>query len=666
MAGKVVTFNAKSGDIPLRGTTGLIKLTKLECQVEQPTPYETSNPRARIYIEGPRNSPATTISLGIIISIECITTGLSVNNKAFIVSKTNALETTVKLYSDWIDLGAAFKHTTGLDKYQCKFSGNYLLPYSYTTFKNEQLYWEKEYSITSYTNNTNYGSPPGLSATRSTAGKTITITSKHKTGYYMSSVVVKHENAPATTVPVKNNTFVMPKANVFVVATYSPNQPLSTATSPTINGNTSATIKYGTTFILKWKEVPNANSYHEYTYPKNGTSSVYNTPCGKTTQGSFGNWDKSSIGNSYWYYIVPEDSTGKYPSPSITSCGKAEILVAGAVYLYDLNGNIISGWNGKLATSWNKSQVSYQPSEYNTIRWFTGKNKTGTEYENYSLSQFRNTGTLTLYAYATKKQYTVTFDAQGGTCSPTSKVVDINTDLNLATATTITSIPQGKSFSGWSKSAGGSIISGSIKITSNIKLYAVWVQNYNVSYNLNPATLITGTTLTTVPPSISGGEKKKDVDFPISDTTPTMNGHTFLYWRDSSGTTYPVGGTYIKDDGTVLTAIWSSNTYNLTFCTPTNGPGPTITSDVATFNQNYILPDIPPHDDTLWTPKSPFWLVKNGNTSVSYQVGANLPMIYANDDTTITPQWTQITYWRYGRLWIYVPEEGGFNSGVNN
>lgn len=90
------------------------------------------------------------------------------------------------------------------------------------------------------------------------------------------------------------------------------------------------------------------------------------------------------------------------------------------------------------------------------------------------------------------------------------------------------------------------------------RFYCQWSKKqYAVSYN------------------VGGGDnapsdqvKNHGEDLTLSSTVPTWTGHTFVSWNteaDGTGTSFSPGGTFNIDASTTLYAIWSVNTFTVTF-----------------------------------------------------------------------------------------------------
>ncbi|MDR2246969.1 MAG: InlB B-repeat-containing protein [Treponema sp.] len=110
-------------------------------------------------------------------------------------------------------------------------------------------------------------------------------------------------------------------------------------------------------------------------------------------------------------------------------------------------------------------------SEYSFDGWYTAKNGGGSRL--YATSAI--TEDITVYAKWTVVQYTVTFDADGGTPATQTKVVNSGDSIG---SENMPSEPakSGYSFNGWytAKNGGGAQFTGETTITGNRTVYAYW------------------------------------------------------------------------------------------------------------------------------------------------------------------------------------------------
>ena len=165
-----------------------------------------------------------------------------------------------------------------------------------------------------------------------------------------------------------------------------------------------------------------------------------------------------------------------------------------------------------------------------------------------------------------RKEYTITYNANGGTGAPASQTKVYGYDLTLSdTVPTRT----GYNFVGWG--------TYSTDTTSNYDpgatytadtgrtLYAIWESNapktYTVSYNANGGT-----------GAPSSQTKTHDVTLTLSYTKPTRSGYTFKGWSTTSGTIqavkYAAGGSYVDNASVTLYAVWQENaatTYTVSY-----------------------------------------------------------------------------------------------------
>ena len=147
-------------------------------------------------------------------------------------------------------------------------------------------------------------------------------------------------------------------------------------------------------------------------------------------------------------------------------------------------------------------------------------------------------------------EYTLTYDANGGTVSIDTQDIKYGTNFTLASANR-----PGYSFGGWYD---GSIklTSGEWKYTRDITVKAKWIpNNYFITYYLNG-----GANSAYNPSNYDTGDS-------ITLREPTKKGYTFLGWT-YSGVTEPTKNVVIASGeygNKAYTAKWQANEYTLTF-----------------------------------------------------------------------------------------------------
>ena len=166
--------------------------------------------------------------------------------------------------------------------------------------------------------------------------------------------------------------------------------------------------------------------------------------------------------------------------------------------------------------------------------------------------------------------YTVTFNPNGGTVSPTSKTVTNGKaygELPIAER-------EGYNFEGWyTASDGGTRITAETvaELTADQTLYAHWKKasgSYTVTYDVNGAsdTVPSQTKEETVPLTLTKYKPTwkitiyYDANGGTVSSTKKVLSFTFKSWntkRDGSGTTYWSGATYNEDEDVTLYAQWT-------------------------------------------------------------------------------------------------------------
>lgn len=176
----------------------------------------------------------------------------------------------------------------------------------------------------------------------------------------------------------------------------------------------------------------------------------------------------------------------------------------------------------------------------------------------------------------TYKNYTVTWDGNGGTPSKSSSSFHYNNALGTLPTATRT----GYTFKGWSTSKTGTVnVSTTTKVTANVTYYAIWtINSYTWTFDANGGTgdttktLNYNATLSTLPTA--------------SRASTAANNYTFAGWFDTDAST---GGTQLTTSTKCTSnktwyARWTASTrqYKLTV---TAGTGGTV-SGGGTYNYN--------------------------------------------------------------------------------
>ena len=206
---------------------------------------------------------------------------------------------------------------------------------------------------------------------------------------------------------------------------------------------------------------------------------------------------------------------------------------------------------------------SFTRTGYTFAGWNRNADGTGTSYsDKQSVSNLTTTsgGTVTLYAKWTANKYTVTFKANGGPGSDTTKEVTYGSQYGSLPTPTY----GGNTFNGWYTAAtGGSKVTSTTTVATaqNHNLYAHWTANtYTVTLDKQSGTGGTDSVTATY-----------NAAMPALESLPTRTGYAFNgYYDAASGGTqyYKADGasakTWDKTGAQTLYAQWTANTYTVT------------------------------------------------------------------------------------------------------
>lgn len=151
------------------------------------------------------------------------------------------------------------------------------------------------------------------------------------------------------------------------------------------------------------------------------------------------------------------------------------------------------------------------------------------------------------------KEYTISFNSNGGTGAPASQTKYHGTALTLPETIPTRS---GYTFKGWGTSSTDTTVDyqpgGNYTGNADRTLYAIWesnaVKTYTVRYNANGGI-----------GAPSSQTKTHGVALTLSSVRPTRSGYKFLGWGLSSSASMPAydpGETYLKNINTTLYAVW--------------------------------------------------------------------------------------------------------------
>ena len=208
-------------------------------------------------------------------------------------------------------------------------------------------------------------------------------------------------------------------------------------------------------------------------------------------------------------------------------------------------------------TSQKLSKNTFTRNGYNFIEWTTNADGTGTAYSNQQ--EINITKNMTLYAKWKAKEYTVTFNANGGSGTMSKQVFTHGISQKLSKNTFTRN---GYDFIGWTTNADGTGTSytneQSISITGNKILYAKWkAKEYTVTFNANGGS-----------GSMSNQVFTYGISQKLSKNTFTRNGYDFVGWTtnaDGTGTSYTNEQSISITGNKTLYAKWKVKEFTVTF-----------------------------------------------------------------------------------------------------
>jgi uncharacterized repeat protein (TIGR02543 family) len=419
-------------------------------------------------------------------------------------------------------------------------AGTFTMPASNTTLF-------AKWTINSYTilYNVNGGTGGPSGSETGNTGSTVTVsnTDPTRTGYTFTGWNTSCDGTGTSY--VAGATFAMPVGGGTLCAQWAPI--ISYIITYFANGGTSA---------------PSAQAEAE-----NATATVSSVGSMSRTGHTFTGWNtladgtgtSRAVGSTF---TMPNSNVALYAQWSVTAYNLS----------YDVNGG-----SGSVATQTGNSgsvitvnATAPTRSGYTFISWTTAANGTGDSYAPATSFTVPAANT-TLYAQWNINSFTLAYDANGGSNSPTNASTAFNASVTAAAVGSMTR--PGYTFTGWNSAANGSgtnYIAGTTTFTmpaNNITLYAQWAPaSFLLTYNANSGTAA---------PSAQGS--LVDATVTVSATAPTRTGFTFVGWTenaDGTGTAYAASSTFtMPPNNLTIYAKWTAITYTLTYVGNGNSGG---------------------------------------------------------------------------------------------
>lgn len=228
-----------------------------------------------------------------------------------------------------------------------------------------------------------------------------------------------------------------------------------------------------------------------------------------------------------------------------------------------------------------------------------------------------------------RASYKVTLNANGGSGGTASLTKWYGESLSLTSGVT-NPTRSGYTFAGWYENSSGT---GS-KITSYTgnaakTYYAKWTPNtYTMTYKANGG---------------SGSDQTQTKTHAVDATvkaasTFSRTGYTFASWNtkaDGTGTTYSAGSKYTTNAAVTLYAIWTINTWTVSY-NGNNATGGSTASQTKTYNKALTLRT---NGFTRTNYSFVNWNTASNGSGTSYAAGGTLPA-NVNNTVTLYAQWS--------------------------
>ena len=202
-----------------------------------------------------------------------------------------------------------------------------------------------------------------------------------------------------------------------------------------------------------------------------------------------------------------------------------------------------------------------QRSGYTFAGWADNAQRTGRIYvsgDTYPVQA----NDVNFYAAWTPKTYEITYDANGGSGSPSMTSDSYTVGSSVARLALVgTMAKSGYIFGGWATQAVGTAISDSFTVTSNTTLYAQWnIAGFTLTYNLDGGT-------GTIPEPTAVNYLQQFNLAPSTGLTKTLgvnDSYAFVAWSANSATYTPGQSLFMPAADITFTATWT-RIYNVTY-----------------------------------------------------------------------------------------------------
>ena len=340
------------------------------------------------------------------------------------------------------------------------------------------------------------------------------------------------------------------------------------------------------------------------------------------------NYDAFNYCNTNIYYNGTESQWNQVDKTGIRRNNILSIAFLKNIISYNANGGT-NAPEAQVKTHGETLKLSDNIPErqgYAFMGWATSDNTNIVAYS--SGADYLTDEDVVLYA-VWKEEYTISYNANGGSNAPDSQIKLNGNDLTISD---IIPTRNGYDFLGWSETQNATTADyqagGTYTKEGNTVLYAVWQPHtYTITYNANGGSGAPNSQI-----------KTHDISLTLSNTQPTRNGYSFVGWAESSTATnidYTAGAEYTKEGNAILYAVWRE-IYTVNY--DANGGSGAPESQIKTKNVTLILSSTEPTREGY---KFEGWATEKNVKRVDYLPGATYTEEYG---TTLYAVWIAETY----------------------
>ncbi len=230
---------------------------------------------------------------------------------------------------------------------------------------------------------------------------------------------------------------------------------------------------------------------------------------------------------------------------------------AGASYTANAAATLYAQWTSSVTTA-EVTLPTPTRNGYEFLGWGTASTSTSGVTGSYT-----PTGNVTLYAVWRAVEYTIAYEANGGTGAPESQTKTHDIALTLSTETPTRADASAGSFTVTLDANKGSVNPISLSAARTTK-YSF--KNWNIKSDGSGTAYNAGAGYTANTSALLYAQwNSTTTTAAITLPTPTRDGYEFLGWGTSATSSSGVTGSYAPDGNVTLYAVWKANEYTIVY-----------------------------------------------------------------------------------------------------